>query len=538
MYADGITSVIPPTQEGVVIEGMFPVLTKQAIVQPFRFNWAQKRLDQGWTSRNLIPKARQLGVSTFVLARWTAACLMRENINAVVVSHESNATQRLLQKVHFFLDNMRGPPPDVKTSRNRVDFKRTGSSFYIGTAGSDTFGRGDTVHLLHCSEYAFWENGPTLLGGMLAGVPMFGSEVAIESTGRGHNDYAKRCLRAIAKDGVPGAQGYRCHFLNWLEEPSYRIPLTEEQERELLGSLDKDLEEDKLYEEGVLTAEQLAFRRHTILEEYDGDLRMFKQEYPITLDECFQASGNSIFWKVNFVQTPKWRQVERKLWMLEGHPHPHYSYVVGADVGGGVGADNSVVEGFCLETNEQVLEWADNGISPDAFAFKIKECGQKLNNAFAVPENNNHGIVTVAELEKIYPMGLIYYGKGGRSKDEVPELLHIGFRTSAQSKPLAVGRFRKRVATDLVIHSPALKSEMDTFIETESGKLEAGEGFLDDRVMASAIAQMGWNEAAARAEGQKMVLTDTRPDPFSFEHMFDKKRKGGGFPIPYQHVVH
>ena len=63
--------------------------------------------------------------------------------------------------------------------------------------------------------------------------------------------------------------GYKCHFLNWLEEPSYRIPLTEEQERELLGSLDKDLEEDKLYEEGVLTAEQLAFRRHTILEEYD-----------------------------------------------------------------------------------------------------------------------------------------------------------------------------------------------------------------------------------------------------------------------------
>ena len=502
--------------------------------QPFRFNWAQRLLDQQWTSRNLIPKARQLGVSTFVLARWTAACLMRENINAVVVSHESNATQRLLQKVHFFLENMRGPPPDVKTSRNRVDFKRTGSSFYIGTAGSDTFGRGDTIHLLHCSEYAFWENGPALLKGMLAGVPMFGSEVAIESTGNGHNDYAKRCVRAMANEGVPGAQGFKCHFLNWLEESSYRIPLNDGQKEEFLKMLDEDLEEPKLYKEGVLSLEQLAFRRHTIMEEYDGDLRMFKQEYPITLDECFQASGNSIFWKVNFVQTDRWRQVERKLWMLENHPNPHYSYVVGADVGGGVGADNSVIEGFCLETNEQVLEWADNSTPPDRLAFKIKEMGQKLNNAFVVPENNNHGIVTVAELEKIYPMGLIYYGKSGKSKDEVPELLHIGFRTSAQSKPLAIGRFRKSVATDLTIYSQELKSEMDTFVETEGGKLEADAGFLDDRVMASAIAQMGWNEAAVRAKAAKMPMEDVPVDPFSFEHLFDRKKQDG-FPIPYQH---
>ena len=129
--------------------------------------------------------------------RWTAICLMRENINAVVVSHESKATQRLLQRVHFFLDNLKGPPANVKKNRNTIEFKTTGSTFFIGTAGSDNFGRGDTIHLLHCSEYAMWQGGQELLKGMLASVPMMGSEVAIESTGRGHNDYARRCYRAM-----------------------------------------------------------------------------------------------------------------------------------------------------------------------------------------------------------------------------------------------------------------------------------------------------------------------------------------------------
>ena len=523
-----------PTPEGFIVESMFPVMTKSGQLAPFKFNWAQRELDRNWATRNLIPKARQLGVSTFVLARWTAACLMHENINAVVVSHESNATQRLLQKVHFFLDNLRGPKPEVKKARNRIEFKKTGSTFFIGTAGSDNFGRGDTIHRLHCSEYAFWENGPSLLKGMLASIPVVGSEVAIESTGKGYNDYAQRCFRARDQVGAVGAT-YACHFLNWLQDPTYAIQLSRAEEEAFMGSLDPELEEDKLVE--LLTPAQLAFRRNKIIEEYDGDLTMFKQEYPITLDECFQASGNTVFWHVRYLQTTRWEKQGRGLHILRGHPDPNKTYILGVDVSGGVGGDNSVIQGFCLEDEEQVLEWVNNKLSPDALAYRVREYGQMLNNAYVVCENNNHGIVTLADLQKIYPVERIHFGKHGRAKDEMPTLMQAGERTTVQSKPLMVGRFRKAVASTMLIHSPDLRAEMETFVEDENGKMGAQDGYHDDRVMACCVMMMGWNQAAM-FQSWSMPSVEQTQDPFSFERLFDDTGRGDGFPIASQVRLH
>ena len=521
-----------PTKEGAVVQALFPVLNKAGEVKQFEFNWAQQSLDANWSSRNLIPKARQLGVSTFVLARWTAACLMRQNINAVVVSHESNATQRLLQKVHFFLDNMSGPPPKVKKSRNRIEFLRTGSTFFIGTAGSDTFGRGDTIHLLHCSEYAFWESGAKLLMGMLASVPPVGSEVAIESTGNGHNDYAQRCLRAAAQ----GGKGYTLHFLNWLAEPTYRLNMAEADTAEFMASLDVDLNEPELAK--ILSPEQLAFRRNKILEEYNGDLIMFNQEYPITLDECFQASGHSVFWKVNYDQSSEWQQRDRQAWGLAKHPKRGCVYVVGADPSGGTGKDCAVAEVFCIDTNEQVYEWRDDRTPPDMFAFRLREIGQMFNDALIVCENNNHGILTLSKLGELYRPERIYYGKHGRAKEEVPNILQAGFRTTEQSKPLAIGRLRERVSQDTKIYSPILRDEMKTFIEDDNGKMHAEEGYFDDCVMACSMAMMGWNDAEFLCREPDIQLDTGGPDPWTLEGILERREQSQhGFPLAAQHEV-
>ena len=522
------------TAEGVVVESMFPVLDRDGKVIEFKFNNAQRRLDANWGARNLIPKARRLGVSTFVLARWAAACMMNENINAVVVSHERPATQRLLQIVRFMISNMRGPNPDVgRPAKNWIEFKKTGSTFFIGTAGSDNFGRGDAIHRLHCSEYAFWEH-PELLKGMLDAVPLKSGEVAIESTGNGHNDFAKRCFGAREREG--GVGGYVCHFLNWLEEPYHTLPVGEEG----LGKLREDLGEVEL--EGVLTPEQMAFRRFKILEDYDGDVRMFQQEYPITLEECFQSTGGGIFWRVRYVAgSGRWKERGQGMWALDGHPREGFTYVLGVDVGAGVEKDNSAIVGFCVETEEQVLEWAGNRVPPDGFAIRVKMYGELLDNALVVCENNNHGIVTLSELAKIYPPSRIYRGKAANSKDEVPSLLQMGFRTTAQSKPFALGKLRKAVAESVTIYSSKLKGEMDTYIEDENGKLGAQEGFLDDRVMAAAMGVIGWEAAAQESQWRRRgrVVRDAY-DPWSFEGIFGglaerAKRGKTGVPIKPQH---
>jgi len=86
------------TPEAVIIESMFRVVTKEGEDVDFILNDTQKILDENLTGRDLIPKARQEGVSTYFLARYTAACLRRRNVKAVIISHESESTQRLLTR--------------------------------------------------------------------------------------------------------------------------------------------------------------------------------------------------------------------------------------------------------------------------------------------------------------------------------------------------------------------------------------------------------------------------------------------------------
>jgi hypothetical protein len=515
--------------ESHIIETLFRVADKEGNDVDFILNPAQRRLDEELTGRDLVPKARQEGVSTYVLARFLAACLAYNNMRAVVISHETESTQRLLGRVKYFIDNIRGPKPVMKhASENKLSFPKKNSMFYIGTAGSRKFGRGDTISHLHCSEYAYWPNARSLMVGLLQAVPKSG-EIIVESTGNGFNDYHKRCMKAEAGQSV-----WTNHFLPWNTFPEYTLDgMTPKEEATFLDNLNEDWEEPALLLRG-LTPGQLAWRRMK-LDELDYDIQAFKQEYPMSLDECFQMSSESIFHKVRYVPTDDWKLIARGMWVLEGHPNPACHYTQGVDVGAGVGKDSSVSEVFCLETSEQVGEYINNRVDPEAFAGKVADIGVTFNDAYTVVENNNHGILTLAALANLYPSNLIHYDPAAAVSTEEKQIMSLGYRTTPRSKPLMVGRLRTLLANDWVIHSPILKNQLSTFIEHESGRLAAQDGCDDDTVIASACAGVGLNPAALAAR-PRVVRPALVNDPFLLDTIIKEMRSTGeGFPISPQH---
>lgn len=527
------------TPEALAIQTMFRIVDKDGRDVPFELNVPQKHLDDNITGRDIVPKARQRGVSSFFLARFTAACIIKRNVRAVVVSHESDATSRLLARCHYYANNMRGPNPEIgRSGLNIISFPKTNSEIYIGTAGSRKFGRGDTISHLLCSEYAYWPHPAELLNGLLDSVPHSG-EVAIESTGNGiGNDYHRRALRAYQ-----GQSQWKCHFLSWTDAEEYNIQLTEDESATVMGSLDEDLEEPQLVRDYDLTAGQIVWRRMK-LEEKDFDLRLFKQEFPLTLDECFQAAGESLFYKVNYQETPFWKYQGGHLHVLEPHPMIGCTYVVGADPAGGSGGDNSCMEVFCLDTQEQVAEYAHNRVEPDVFGHKVADLAVLFNHAFVVVESNNHGPVTLDMLRRCnYPDILIYYmEQAGSAGYEDKTLMQMGFRTSSRTKPIMIGKLRSAISHDWTIHSDLLKGELSTFIEHESGALAAQKGCFDDRVMASACAIMGLERAGlyATPAAKREALTirgKVYKDPFLLDSIIDELGgKGKGYPISPQNV--
>ncbi len=518
------------SQEALIIEQLFMIADKEGNDVDFTLNHTQATLDANLTGRDIVPKARQEGISAYVLARFLAACMMYRNTKAVVISHDMESTQRLLGRVHYYIDHIKGPQPIIKhSSKNLISFPKMDSAFYLGTAGSREFGRGDTITHLHCSEYAFWSDPKKLMKGLLQAVPMTG-EIIIESTGNGFNDYHSRCMKAEKGQSV-----WMLHFFDWLGFPEYEMSLDDVEKAYLGTHLNPDWEEDFLYNMGV-PLEKIAWRRFK-LDELDYDLSAFKQEYPMTLDECFQMTSKSIFQMVQYQPTRDWKKVDRGAWMLEGHPSPTKHYMLGGDVAGGVGEDASVVEIFCLEDMEQVGEWINNKIDPETFAYEIARIARYFGDAFCVVENNNHGILTLSVLEKIYDKELIYKDDSTVASSAEKEIFQLGYKTTKRNKPLMIGRLRTLLAHHMVIHSPILRSELTTFIETETGGLEAQQGCNDDTVMASACGVLGMNKTAMiKLQKEDVPVVIVKPDPFALDSIILELRAGGvhDYPIPRQ----
>lgn len=514
------------TPERLIIESMFMVADKEGRDVEFKLNAAQAKLDAHLTGRDIIPKARQEGISTYYLGRNTVKCMGKRNTRAVVISHDKESTQRMLHKVHYFIENIRGPKPVIKnSSKNEITFPKTNSMFYIGTAGSRKFGRGDTITDLHCSEIAYWPDPKGLMTGLLQAVPYSG-EVSIESTGNGvGNYYHKMVMNALASKGR-----YRLHFFNWIDFPEYKVYLTPEQEVELLNNLDTELEEDMLVEKYNLTAGQLQWRREK-LEELDYDLHEFKQEYPITLDECFQSSGRSIFQIVKSFDHDGWKKEDAYMHKLADHPKPGRAYSIGVDVGAGIGKDNSVIQVLDLESMEQVAIWVSNWIAPDTLAVHIDEVARMFNEAFVTVESNNHGLTTLVELTKLYPSIKIYRQDTVNRGDSV---MTLGMRTSVRTKPMLLGKLRKLLTHDITIHDSGTTSELSTFVEKENGALEAEEGCKDDRVMALAMAAWAIEKAALIGLPPPLPKVEVK-DPFSLDSIIEElQSRGTKFPISPQ----
>ncbi len=521
-----------PAEIQLVIEAMFKVADKDGNTVPFKLNSAQQMLHDSLTGRDIIPKARQRGVTQYFLGRQLAKCLHMPNRRCLVMAHDSDSTQKLLGRVDFMLKHLPAPAQLKHRTQNFIEFKSTDSFITVATAGSADAGVSSTLTDLLGSEVSRWPNPQEILRGLFPAAER--GEIALESTGKGvGNLYHRMCIRA--RDGF----GYKLHFLPWNEEPDYALPLTEAQRAELLGTLDE--EERQLLTRG-LTLNQIAWRRTKIFE-FDFDVQVFKENYPLTLDECFQSRGSSFFSRINVGDAKRWIDEDGKpyvegnrhqgrLYFLEGHPKPGMTYAAGADVGAGVGKDNSVLEIFCLDTSEQVAEYATNREEPDVFAHSILRICARFGHPYLNPEANNHGLVTIRELRAIYPLDRLHRNKVPQEvpHEESQRLATFGTFLTEPRKILLIGRLRSYLANDFTIYSPLLKGELDTFIEKDSGKLEAEEGCHDDRVLAAGHSLMAL-EGAARTRPIERMAQLKYVNPFLLDNIISEMEgRYGGSP--------
>lgn len=455
------------TPQARVIEGMFRIQNKQGTSVDFKLNPSQRAYDVVRTKRDAIPKARQKGFSTLGIAYQLVDCLTIEGTRAVLISHEATATRRLLDRATYYLENIKGPDAQLgRHSRNEISFPKTGSTYFIGTAGAKSFGRGDTITHLHISEYAWWESDALeKVAGLFQAVPMTGT-IRIESTGNGrNNDFYYVCKNADKLD-------INIFFRSWWEDDEYSRPPKEGWFPEGYEHYFQDLKTDY-----NLSENQLYWYWLKLLE-FRSDLKYMQQEYPSKLEECFQASSGALFSDIKKTDSSNWKwsawQGRRKEF-LDNHPLPESkaTYVIGADPSGGTGNDEAGIQIFQMETLEQVFEFSSDRIDPVELGHYLVELGNEYNEAWIVCENNNHGIATHSILKSKYNRRKLY-------KKLIPTKGEIkyGFYTGEAGKQEIIGAIREYFDMGLMLHGPRTISQLTDFEEDEHGKMGADEDGL------------------------------------------------------------
>jgi hypothetical protein len=238
-----------------------------------------------------------------------------------------------------------------------------------------------------------------------------------------------------------------------------------------------------------LNLEQIGFRRQIRA----NFRRLAAQEYAEDEENCFLASGNSIFElaaiEARLKEAPE--PVERRLngelevWLpaLAGK-----QYVVAVDPsGGGSEGDYSAAEVLDLETGLQCAEFAGHRGGLE-LAWLVAKLAAEYNQAWLVVERNNHGSGILALLESVCKYARIYM-QGGRLGGQ------LGWLTTSLSRPAALGRLDAALVEQPErFQSRRLLGECRSFVRLPDGRSGARAGTHDDRIMAMAIG------LAARAE--------------------------------------
>lgn len=270
--------------------------------------------------RLIVLKARKLGCSTWVQAKFMQRVTQLEHQYALVIAHQRQAASVLADMARLMYDRLPREEElgfgfsirpqliaanDARASNRHMVLgdkmqASNASRYETGTAGAKGGGRAATPSMVHCSEAAHWED-PEYIVGLLNAVPKRPETiVVIESTANGFNSFHDRWQRAVEGAEDPETGGTYAHvFYGWHDNPYNRMEFVSDLARSrferTVGDPDAgDPDEISLIEDG-LTLEQLYWRRTTISEECDGKLENFHQEHPYTPEEAFIGSGTPFF---------------------------------------------------------------------------------------------------------------------------------------------------------------------------------------------------------------------------------------------------
>lgn len=442
----------------------------------------QSEFEAARTGRDIVLKPRQVGLTTWELARdvWKFVCGRGQRVVIVVQSSEDDDQLKdVSNKLRIMFESLEALGLKLPFRGESVSEWLLGdSSLRIVVAGASEAsaqkkGRGGTIARLHITELAFFEYAGVTLNALLECVPATG-EIVIESTANGASGVFHERYQAAKL----GKGGYKAHFFKWTKHAEYATPLVANEVMVPETEREKQLVHD--YE---ATLEQLKWYRAKV---QDKGQDLVDQEYPIDEATCWLSAGRMFFDRERCVALqaatvpPAFVEIAGALFIWK-RAELGRTYVIAADPSEGTGGDPGAAVVLDRATGEHVAT-LHGQFPPWRFAELLDEVGALYGNALVVVERNLHGHAVLQALlrppvgRRVYPN--IFKGTDGKHGWYSTEIAR-----SAALDALEDALRQKRWGSP----DGRVIGELFTFVVTKSGKAEGAPGSHDDLVMASAI---------------------------------------------------
>lgn len=275
------------------LNNLYRIIDKDRNSIPFRMKPEQEEVLENIHNRNLILKARQLGMSTFAILYMLDETLFTENLTSGIVSYSLDHAQHIYQKIighalDTFPQEIKPYCKIIQQSARQISFNN-GSSIRV-----DTTIRGGTCPFILVSEFGKTcarnpQKAEEVVTGTLQAVPKNG-RVIIESTGEGNEGYFAEMVMEAHRRGDKSftSLDYKLFFFPWMIEPTYVLDEPVEYPVSLTDYF------NKLEKETGCTITQPQRNWYAVQFRVLGD--KIGQEYPSTIDEAFLSSSDAYYW--------------------------------------------------------------------------------------------------------------------------------------------------------------------------------------------------------------------------------------------------
>lgn len=346
----------------------------------FKPNKIQKIIHDNLWFFTIVPKARQLGVTTFFSILYFDQILFSKDKTAGIIAHRQEDMKKIFKtKIKFAWDCMHPwvrkyigePNTDNANELSWNGFHPDGRRQHGGTIFVSMSTRSGTINFLHISEFAyvcqkFPEKAEEIVTGAINSVDA-GQFVSIESTSAGREGYFFNFCMAADKlqkeKRQPTELDWWLFFFPWWDEPTYRLP-----NANFVISSEYDAYFKLLKEKhGIILDEG---QKRWWIKKYEINREKMYSEYPSTLEEAFQVTTEGAYYSNQM----------NKVYMSRRIRQQPYDTLTPVDVYWDLGLNDTMVLIF-VQTKGPAINFIDcyssSGEGLEHYANVLKEKGYR-----------------------------------------------------------------------------------------------------------------------------------------------------------------